>query len=70
MRRPDEPEQHMITPFAVNFQISLSVAFLLEARQAEQSARRSVLWNAGGLKSMQGQGPEGKAREGPNRCEG
>src|SRR6185437_6453021 len=59
-------EQDMISPDAVNFQIGLGEALLLEAGPGEQAARGGVLRNAGGLQAVEAERPEGEIAERAN----
>src|SRR4051812_42725883 len=59
----DQTEQDMISPDAVNFQISLGETLLVETGPAEQAARGGVLRDAGRFQAMQAQGSEGEVAQ-------
>src|SRR6185312_2436824 len=65
--RRGQAEQHMISPSAVNFQISLSESFLLEAGFREQASGGLVVWDAGGFQAMEAEAAEGEVADRADR---
>ena len=53
----------MVSPIAVNFQISTGQSLFLESRLPQQSPGRRILGQAGGFQPVEGQGSESEVGE-------
>src|ERR1051326_3378742 len=59
---PEQTEQHVVLPFAVDAEVFARVAFLAEAAAREEVAARGVVGEASGLDAVQVQAVEGEAQ--------
>jgi len=60
----------MVSPNAVNFQISLGLAFLGKPGLGEKPAGGCVLWNAGRLEPVEAKSAKGEEGQGADSAQG